>query len=155
MIHSVRMEATSGASRVLYHAHPINVIALTKILPLDSRVFTRTLWKAMTECIMVFPMGVGVVPVMVPGSIEIAQASGELMKTFDAVIWAQHGLFASGPDFDLTFGLMHTIEKAAKIHTQSLAINNGSDKFLNAISDDMLREIARSLNLTVCEEFLD
>ena len=55
-------------------------------MPLDARTITRALWKAMTECIVVFPKGVGVVPWMVPGGSEIAQATCELMKTYDAAI---------------------------------------------------------------------
>ena len=153
--HSVRVEATDGADRVIYHAHPDNVIALTKVMPLDAREFTRALWKAMTECIVVFPKGVGVVPWMVPGGADIAHATSELMKTYDAAIWAQHGMFVSGPDFDLTFGLMHTIEKAAKIHGQALAMNNCSGDFMNTIEDDGLRAIARDFKLQVNEEFLD
>lgn len=155
MNHSVRVAATDGACRVIYHAHPDNVIALTKVMPLDAREITRALWKAMTECIVVFPMGVGVVPWMVPGGADIAQATSELMKTYDAAIWAQHGLFCSGPDFDTTFGLMHTIEKAAKIHAQALMMNNCSGEFMNTISDDGLRAIARDFNLTINEDFLD
>ena len=152
MNHSVRMDATDGACRIMYHAHPDSIIALTKVIPLDSRNITRTLWKAMTECIMVFPQGVGVVPCMVPGGTDIALATSELMKTYDAAIWAQHGLFCSGPDFDTTFGLMHTIEKAATIHCKALMLNGGSDDFLNTITDDDLRAIARDL---VNEEFLE
>ena len=155
MNHSVRVAATDGACRVIYHAHPDNVIALTKVMPLDARVMTRALWKAMTECIVVFPAGVGVVEWMVPGGADIARATSELMKTYDAAIWAQHGLFCSGPDFDTTFGLMHTIEKAAKIHAQALMLNGGSDDFPNTITDEGLRAIARDFNLTVNEAFLD
>lgn len=75
MNHAVRMEATNNECRVIYHAHPINVIAMTFVCPLDARYFTRALWKAMTECIVVFPSGVGVVPWMVPGGAEIAKAT--------------------------------------------------------------------------------
>ena len=154
MIHSVRMAATNGASRVLYHAHPENVIVLSKVMPLDAREVTRALWKAMTECIIVFPMGVGVVEWMVPGGIGIARATSEQMKTYDAVIWASHGLFASGSDFDTTFGLMHTIEKAAKIHCRALMVNGGSADFANTITDEGLRAIVREFDLAVNERFL-
>ncbi len=155
MNHSVRMKATGDACRVIYHAHPANVIALTFVMPLDARRITRALWKAMTECIVVFPKGVGVVPWMVPGGADIALATSELMKTYDAAIWAQHGLFCSGPDFDTTFGLMHTIEKAAEIYVKARLLNGGSDDFLNTITDDGLRQIARDFNLDINESFLD
>ena len=155
MNHSVRVAATDGACRVIYHAHPQNVIALSFVMPLDARTITRALWKAMTECIVVFPKGVGVVPWMVPGGSEIAQATCELMKTYDAAIWAQHGLFVSGPDFDTAFGLMHTIEKAAAIYAEARMLNGGSDEFRNTITDDGLRAIARDFKLDINESFLD
>ncbi len=154
MNHAVRAAATDGACRVIYHAHPTNVIALTYVLPLDARTFTRVLWKAMTECVIVFPAGVGVVPWMVPGGADIARATSEQMKTFDAVVWASHGLFVSGADFDSTFGLLHTIEKAADIYVRARAMNGGSDQFLNTITDEGLRQIGREFNVTINEAML-
>lgn len=66
--------------RVIYHCHATNVIALTFILPLKDEIFTRELWEMATECPVVFPDGVGVVPWMVPGGRDIAIATSELMK---------------------------------------------------------------------------
>ena len=153
--HSVRKTATDGACRVMYHAHPTNIIALSFVLPLDSRTFTRTLWKAMTECVLVFPQGIGVVPCMVPGKSDLAKASSKLLRTFDAAVWAHHGLFVSGPDFDAAFGLMHCVEKAADIYRCARTMNGGSDDFLNTISDDILRAIAREFDLPINEAFLE
>ena len=151
--HSVRKEATVGACRVIYHAHPANLIAMTYILPLTAQDFTRALWKSATECPVVFPGGVGVVPWMVPGGSDIALATSQLMKEYDAAVWAHHGLFASGPDFDTTFGLMHTIEKAAQIYL--LALSAGQGRILQTIEDDALRAIAKDFGVTLREEFLD
>ena len=151
--HSVRKEATGGACRVIYHAHPANLIAMTYILPLTARDFTRALWKSATECPVVFPGGVGVVPWMVPGGSDIALATSQLMKEYDAAVWAHHGLFASGPDFDTTFGLMHTIEKAAQIYI--LALSAGQGRILQTIEDNDLRAIAKDFGVTLREEFLD
>ena len=102
---------------MIYHCHCPNIIALTFILPLESEVFTRELWEIMTECPVIFPEGVGVVEWMVPGGKQIAIKTSQEMKEhgYNAVIWAHHGMFCSGTDFDQTFGLMHTIEKAAEI----------------------------------------
>ena len=79
MNHSVRAAATDGATRVIYHAHTPNVIAMTYVLPLTDRDFSRALWKSATECPVVFPGGVGVVPWMVPGGADIAMATCEKM----------------------------------------------------------------------------
>ena len=152
MNHSVRVAATNGATRVIYHAHPANVIAMTYVLPLTDRDFSRALWKSATECPVVFPGGVGVVPWMVPGGADIALATCEKMKEFEAAVWAQHGLFVSGPDFDITFGLMHTIEKSAQIWV--LQRSTGLPE-LQTITDDALRAIAREFGVNIREEFLD
>ena len=153
MNHSVRKAATQGANRVIYHCHATNLIALTYVLPLTDRDFSRALWQSATECPVVFPEGVGVCPWMVPGGADIAMATSEKMKTYQAAVWAQHGLFASGPDFDITFGLAHTIEKAAEIYVKVLSAGQGHIR--QTITDDALRAIAHDFGVTINEEFLD
>lgn len=154
-VHSVRKDVTKGASRVLYHAHPTNVIALTFVLPLDARTFSRALWKSMMECLIVFPQGVGVVPWTVPGGPEIAKLTAATMQSFDACVWAHHGLLCSGSDFDSAFGLMHTIEKAATIYAQARIMNGGSGDLPQVIPDEGLRDIASAYGVEANEEFLD
>lgn len=83
MNHEVKKGVTNGAHRVIYHAHTTNVIALTFVLPLEDKVFTRELWEMATECPVVFPSGIGVVGWMVPGGREIAVATSALMKEYD------------------------------------------------------------------------
>lgn len=112
MTHSVKKEEDQ---RVVYHAHTPNINVMTFVLDLDEFVFTKELWTLSTECLVIFPKGVGVVEWMVPGSFDIALKSKELMAEKDFLIWAHHGAFASGTNFDQVFGLMHTIEKTAEI----------------------------------------
>lgn len=151
MNHSVRKEATNGANRVIYHCHATNIIALTYVLPLTDRDFSRALWQSATECPVVFPEGVGVCPWMVPGGADIARATSEKMKTYQAAIWAQHGLFVSGPDFDTAFGLAHTIEKSAEIYWKVLATGQ---PVRQTITDGALRAIAKDFGVTLNEMFL-
>ncbi len=137
--------------RVVYHAHPTNIIVLTFVLPLEDKVFTRELWEMATECPVVFPDGIGVVPWMVPGGRDIAVATSELMKKYDLAIWAHHGMFAAGEDFDLTFGLMHTAEKSAEILVKMLSIR--PDK-RQTITPQNFRDLAKDFKVTLPEEFL-
>jgi rhamnulose-1-phosphate aldolase len=74
------------------------------------------------------------------------------MKTYDAVILAHHGLFASGKDFDETFGLMHIIEKSASIYIKALSCGQGIKQ---TISDDELRQAAAAFGASLNEEFLE
>ncbi|MDD3219434.1 MAG: rhamnulose-1-phosphate aldolase [Lachnospiraceae bacterium] len=151
MNHEVKKKVTDGKHRVIYHAHTTNIIALTFVLPLDDTVFTRELWESATECPVVFPDGVGVVPWMVPGGRDIAVATSKLMESYDVAIWAHHGMFCSGEDFDLTFGLMHTVEKSAEILLKVLAVR--PDK-LQTITADNFREVAKGFHVTLDEKFL-
>lgn len=151
MNHSVRKEATGGANRVIYHCHATNVIALTYVLPLTDRDFSRALWQSATECPVVFPEGVGVCPWMVPGGTQIAEATSRQMEKYQAVIWAQHGLFVSGPDYDTAFGLAHTIEKSAEICRLVMA---AGQPVRQTITDENLRAIARDFGVELNEEFL-
>ena len=92
---------------------------------------------------------------MVPGGSEIAQATCELMKTYDASHLGAAWVVRVRPDFDTAFGLMHTIEKAAAIYAEARMLNGGSDEFRNTITDDGLRAIARDFKLDINESFLD
>ena len=151
MNHEVKMKATEGRYRVIYHAHPANIIALTFVLPLTDEVFTRELWEMATECPVVFPSGVGVVGWMVPGGRDIAVATSRLMEEYDAAVWAHHGLFCAGEDFDLTFGLMHTIEKSAEILVKVLSIR--PDK-LQTITPRDFKNLAVDFHVNLPEKFL-
>lgn len=151
MNHEVKKLATDGRYRVIYHAHTTNIIALTFVLPLEDEVFTRELWEMATECPVVFPDGVGVVPWMVPGGRDIAVATSKLMEKYDLAIWAHHGMFAAGEDFDLTFGLMHTAEKSAEILVKMLSMTPYKRQ---TITPDDFRHLAKDFNVTLPEKFL-
>lgn len=152
MNHEAKLIATKGKHRVIYHAHPANIIALTFILPLDGKVFTRELWEMATECPVVFPDGIGVVPWMVPGGRDIAVETSKLMYKHDAAIWAHHGLFCSGESFDITFGLMHTIEKAAEILIKVMSVTGGNKR--QTIQHEQFRALAKDFNVELSEEYL-
>ena len=139
------------ALRVVYHCHPANTIALTYVLPQDSRVFTREIFEMATECPVVFPKGIGVLPWMLCGGRDIGIATSEIMKKQDVAIWSQHGAFACGTDFDITFGLMHTVEKAAEVLVKVMSITN---KKLNTIKPDEFRQLNGPFGIEIGEEFL-
>ena len=90
------------------HCHPINILSMTFVHDLDEKAFTKTLWRTITECMVVFPDGLGVLPWMLCGTNEIGEATAEKMKDFRMVVWAQHGIYGAGRDLDETFGLIET-----------------------------------------------
>ena len=106
----------------------------------------------MTECPVIFPTGIGVVPWMVPGGRAIGVETSKLMEQYDVAIWAHHGMFCSGPDFDTTFGLMHTVEKAAETLVKVISMTGG--KKLQTITPQDFRDLAVDFKLTLPEKFL-
>lgn len=151
MNHEIKKVTTNNKHRVIYHCHPANIIALTFTMPLDNKIITRELWEMATECPVVFPSGVGIVEWMVPGGRDIAVATSKLMDKYDVVIWAHHGIFCSGEDFDTTFGLAHTVEKSAEILVK--VISMGGNK-LQTITPQNFRDLAVDFKVTLPEEFL-
>lgn len=149
--HELRKKVSGGTNRVIYHAHATNAIALTFVLPMDEKTFTHELWEMATEDPVVFPEGIGVVPWMVPGGKEIADATVELMKKYRVVVWMHHGLFVCGDSFDEAFGLMETVEKAAEICVKVRSVGGKRQ----TITDPGFRQLAKDFNITLNEDFLD
>lgn len=122
MNHEIKKRVSGDLYRIIYHAHPANLIALSFVLPLEDETFTRELWEMEPECAMTFPKGIGVLPWTTPASVESALETGEKMREYDIVLWAYHGAFCAGETFETTFGLMHTVEKASEILVKVLAL---------------------------------
>ena len=152
--HAVRIAATEGRSRVLYHAHPTSVAALTSIIEPDARTVTRILWKAFSEAIIAIPDGIGVVPWMRPGSQSLADATAAELADHAACIWQLHGVFASGVTCDAAFGLVNAVDKAADAYLRARSASGGAEP-LYGIPDEGLRATAQAYGLPLCEAFLD
>ena len=149
MSHRARLEADAG-NRVIMHCHPTNILAMTFVHDLDERAFTRTLWQMCSECIVVFPEGVGVLPWMLCGTTEIGRATAEKMRDARLVVWAQHGIYGAGASLDEAFGLIETVEKAAEVYLKIAHLPR-----LNTITDEGLRLLAEHYGVEAREGFLD
>ena len=64
---------------------------------------------------------------------------------------SHHGMFAAGEDFDLTFGLMHTVEKSAEILVKMLSMQPNK---LQTITPQNFRDLAKDFRVTLPEKFL-
>ncbi len=147
--HMERM-AVDPEQRVVVHSHPTNTVAMTFVHPLEERTFTRTLWRMSTECIVVFPEGIGVLPWMVCGNLEIGQATAAKIRETRAVIWAAHGVFGVGKDLDEAFGLIETVEKAAEIYMKI-----GEHAILQSITDQELSSLCAAFGITPRAGYLE
>lgn len=150
MSHMVRLEV-DPENRIIMHNHATHLLAMSFTHDLDEKAFTRTLWQMCTECLVVFPEGVSILPWIVPGTTEIGEATAAKMKETRLVLWPQHGIYGAGKDMDEVFGLIETAEKAAEVYTYVCA--QGGIK--QTISDENLRLLADSFGVTPREGYLN
>jgi len=137
-------------NRVVIHSHPTNTLAMNYVHELDEKKFTHTLWEMCTECIVVFPDGVGVLPWMLCGTNEIGEATAEKMKEFRLVIWAMHGIYGAGKNLDEAFGLIETVEKAAQIYMLTSRLPR-----INTIRDKDMKILAEAFGVEYRKDFLN
>ncbi len=149
MSHISRL-SVNPENRIIMHCHPDYTLAMTQVHEMDERKLTRTLWKQMTESIVVFPDGIGVLPWMVCGTNEIGEATAEKMKKYRLVVWTLHGIYGAGKDMDETFGLIETVEKAAKQYMLTAHLSK-----VNTITDENLVALAKRFELDYRKDFLD
>lgn len=137
-------------NRVVIHSHPTNTLAMNYVHELDEKKFTHTLWEMCTECIVVFPDGIGVLPWMLCGTNEIGEATAEKMKEFRLVIWTMHGIYGAGKSLDEAFGLIETVEKAAQIYMLTSHLPR-----INTIKDENMQILAEAFGVEYRKDFLN
>lgn len=149
MSHIARL-SVDPAHRVVMHSHPTYTLAMNYVHELDEKKFTHTLWEMCTECIVVFPDGIGILPWMLCGTNSIGEATAQKMKEFRLVIWGMHGIYGSGKTLDETFGLIETVEKAAQIYMLTAHLPR-----INTIKDEQLKELAEYFQVDYRKDFLN
>ena len=149
MSHMARL-SVDPENRVVMHTHPTHTLAMNYVHELDEAKFTHTLWEMCTECIVVFPDGVGVLPWMLCGTNEIGEATAEKMKEFRVVVWGMHGIYGAGKTMDETFGLIETVEKAAQIYMLTAHLPR-----VNTIKDEEMAALADAFGIKYRKDFLN
>lgn len=137
-------------NRVVMHCHPTYTLAMNYVHELDEKKITHTLWERCTECIVVFPDGVGVLPWMLCGTNSIRQARMEKIKEFRLVVLGMHGIYGAGKTMDEPFGLIETVEKAAQVYMLTAHLPR-----INIIRDDQMKELAEYFGVNYRKDFLN
>ena len=95
------------------------------------------------ETLAFAPLGLGIVPYELPGSVKLADATLEQIKKFDVVMWEKHGVCAVGLDIMDAFDQVDVLNKAAQIYIASK--NMGFEA--EGMSDAQMAEMTREFNL--------
>lgn len=148
--HLARQSVSGGRNRVIMHCHATNLIALSYVLEFTTANVTRALWEGSTECLVVFPDGVGTMDWIVPGTDEIGDATSRLMARHPLVLWPFHGVFGAGETLDEAFGLIDTAEKSAEILVKVLSMGGARQ----SLSSRNLRDLADRFGVAPLPEAL-
>ena len=115
-IHNLMVKEGLG-EKAIVHAHADDLITLThdKELRSESRL-NVILLNMHTETAFFIPEGIGYVPLLEPGSQELAKANLKSLKNHKVILWEKHGCLAIGQDVNEAFDRVDLMNKAAKIY---------------------------------------
>ena len=143
MVQNYLLESGSCYKATL-HTHPIELVAMSHSNAfLDPKHLTRTLWSMIPETLAFAPLGLGVVPYEVPGSMELAQATLRQIHDYDVVLWEKHGTFAVGQDIMDAFDQTDVLNKAATIYLRARSMGFTPD----GMTEQQIADIQRIFSL--------
>ena len=137
--------AKGSPYRASLHTHPIELVALTHSQAwMKKDVATKMLWSMIPETKAFCPRGLGMVPYMLPGSVDLAEATIKAIDDdYDVVMWEKHGVFAVDVDIMSAFDQVDVLNKAAQIYIA--ARNMGFEP--EGMSDAQLTELSTAFHL--------
>lgn len=132
--------AKGSPYRASLHTHPIELVALTHNKKfMEKDVATRVLWSMIPETKAFCPRGLGMVPYMLPSSVELADATIKAIDDdYDVVMWEKHGVFAVDVDIMAAFDQVDVLNKSADIYIA--AKNMGFEP--DGMSDAQMKELS-------------
>ena len=143
-VHDRMMEKGTPCGATL-HTHPIELVALTHDRKwLEKDAATRMLWSMIPETKAFCPRGLGIVPYMLPSSVELARATVDTLEEgYDVVMWEKHGVFAVDSDVMSAFDQIDVLNKSAQIYMTARCMGFEPE----GMSDAQLREMSVAFGL--------
>ena len=136
--------STGSSYKATLHTHPIELVAMSHIERfLRPGEMTRVLWSMIPETLAFAPLGIGIVPYQLPGSLRLAEATLEQIKTHDVVLWEKHGTVAVGTDIMDAFDQTDVLCKAANIYMCARAMGSEPD----GMTAEAMQEVQKVFNL--------
>lgn len=143
MVHN-RLIETGSPYRATVHTHPIELIAMSHNRRyMGKDVLTNILWSMIPETKAFCPLGLGIIPYELPGSVQLAEATLRELEEYDVVLWEKHGVFAKGLDAMDAFDQIDVLSKSAKIYINSKCMGFEPD----GMSQEQLKEMSVAFNL--------
>lgn len=136
-----QMVAERGSSeKVVMHTHAHELVSLTHSKEFCNQdALNSLLWSMHPETVIFVPKGVGFVPYLLPGSIDIAKETLKALQNHDIALWEKHGVVAIGKSVVNTFDVIDILAKSARIYFLCRSVNIIPDSF----SDVQLEELRK------------
>ncbi len=137
--------AKGSPYRASVHTHPIELVAMTHTKKfMEKDVATRLLWSMIPETKAFCPRGLGMVPYLMPSSVELGeQTIATIDDNYDVVMWEKHGVFAVDTDVMAAFDQIDVLNKAAQIYISAKSMGFEPD----GMSDEQMRELSVTFGL--------
>ena len=130
--------ASGSTYKASLHTHPIELVAMSHNKQmLEKDVMTHILWSMIPETLAFAPLGLGIVPYELPGSVKLAEATLEQIKDYDVVMWEKHGVCAVGKDIMDAFDQIDVLNKSAVIYMCAKSMGFTPD----GMTDEAMREV--------------
>ncbi len=122
-IHQVLL-AERPDHKAIVHTHPPGLAALTHLARFqDTEALSDVLFHMHPETGYFLFQQLAFLPYMVPGSVELGQATAEALRTCKAALWDKHGVVAIGETMARALDWIEILEKAAQVYW--LVANSG------------------------------
>lgn len=126
------------------HTHPIELVAMTHNPEfLKKDVMSNLLWSMIPETKAFCPKGVGIIPYLLPGSVELADATIKELSDYDVVMWEKHGVFAVDIDVMQAFDQVDVLNKSSLIYIAAKNMGFVPD----GMSAEQMKEMSIAFNL--------
>lgn len=139
-----RMIEKGSNYRATVHTHPIELIAMSHTKKFMGKdVLTNILWSMIPETKAFCPLGLGIVPYELPGSVKLADATMAELENYDVVMWEKHGVFAVERDIMSAFDQVDVLNKSANIYMCARSMGFIPD----GMTDAQMQEISTVFHL--------
>ena len=144
-VHHDQMRARNLKLHTVLHAQPIYLTFLSHLTNYqDKHYLNQHLLRWQPEMIFNFPEGMGILPFLIPGSVQLTVETMLALREYPLVIWSQHGVMARSDDS--IFHALDLIEYAeTAAHYECLNLIGGD--LSPGLTPDQVRAFAKSVNV--------
>ena len=129
---------TGSSYKASLHTHPVELVAMSHNSAfLGKDILSHLLASMIPETLAFAPLGLGIVPYTLPGSVKLAEATLEQIKDYDVVLWEKHGTLAVGTDIMDAFDQTDVLNKAATIYLRAKSMGFEPD----GMTDAQMKEV--------------